>query len=130
MIKKKYKKKRGKSIQNILLPLFLGFLFLIIIVSLTVSNWKMNKRRSGLDKRIEQLKQEIQILGERNEQLKAGVSQTFQSDHTEKILREKGLYKKEGESMVVILPPEEEEEVKEEEKSIWEKILGKLKLRD
>ena len=40
------------------------------------------------------------------------------------------LYKKEGENMVVILPSEEEKEVKEEEKSIWEKILGKLKLRD
>ena len=90
----------------------------------------MNKRRADLNERIEQLKQEVQALEERGEQLEAGVSQTNQLDHTERILREKGLYKKEGEEMVVILPPEEEEEGKEEEKSIWEKILGKLKLRD
>lgn len=130
MIKKKYKKKRGKSLQNIFLPLFLGFLFLIIIISLIISNWKISKRRSEFNERILRLRQEIQVLEERNEQLKTGVSQTLQSDYAEKILREKGLYKKKGEKMVVILPSEEEEENKEEEKSIWEKILGKLKLRD
>ncbi len=130
MIKKKYRKKRGKPFQNIFLPLFLGFLFLIIIISLIISNWKISKRRSELNERTLRLIQEIQILEERNEQLKAGVSQTLQSDYAEKILREKGLYKKKGEKMVVILPPEEEEKNKKEEKSIWEKILGKLKLRD
>ncbi len=127
MIKKKYKKKRGKSFQNIFFPLFLGLLFLIIIISLIISNWKISKRRTGLNQRILELRQETQVLEERNEQLKAGVSQTFQSDYAEKVLREKGLYKKKGEKVVVILPPEEEEEDKEEEKNIWEKILGKLK---
>jgi len=130
MIKKKYRKKRREFFHNIFFPLFLGFLFLIIISFLIISNWKISKRRVDLSERIEQLRQEVQILEEKNEQLKAGVSQTYQLDYAEKMLREKGLYKKEGEEMVVILPSEEEEQDKEEEKGIWEKILGKLKLRD
>jgi len=127
MLKKKLKKKSRKSFQYIFLPLILGFLFLIIIVFLIISNWKIHKRRTELNERISQLKQEVQVLEERNEQLKAGVSQTLESDYAEKVLREKGLYIKKGEKMVVILPPEEEKEEKVEEKSIWEKILGKLK---
>lgn len=128
--KKKFERKRKRSLQDIFFPIFLGVLFIIIVVFLIFSNLKISKRRSELTERLMQLRQEAQLLEERNEQLEAGVSQTLEIDYTEKVLREKGLYKKEGEEMVVILPPEEEEEVEEEEKSIWEKILGKLKLRD
>lgn len=129
MIRKKFKKK-NRPLHNVFFPLFLGVLFLIIIISLVFSNWKINKRRNELGDRIIQLRQELEVLEERKGELEAGVSQTLQSDHVEKNLREKGLYKKEGEEMVVIIPPEEEEEIEEEEKGIWEKILGKLKLRD
>ena len=129
MIKKKYKRK--SSSRKIFVSLTLGSLLFIIIVFLIISNWRINERRDGLIQRISQLRQEIQVLEERNQQLKAGVSQTLQSDYAEEVLREKGLYKKKGEEMVVILSPEAEEEgKKEEERSIWEKILGKLKLRD
>jgi len=131
MIKKKITRKRRESIQNIFLPLVLVSLFLIIVVFLIISNLKISNRRTELSQRISQLRQEVQILEERNKQLKGGISQALESDHTEKVLREKGLYKKKGENVVVILPPEgEEKEVEEEQKSIWEKILGKLKLRD
>lgn len=91
---------------------------------------KINKRRDDLNRRLESLKTELQILEERKIELEAGVSQTEDSDYTEKLLREKGLYKKEGEEVVVILPPEEEKEEEPAEKSIWEKILGKLKGKD
>ena len=131
MMRRKYKKNLKKSFQNIFLPLFLGLLFFIITVFLIVSNWKMSKKRTELEDRILKIQQEIEVLEERNEQLKAGVAETLESDYAEKVLREKGLYKKKGENVVVILPLEEGEgEEKEEEKNIWEKILGKLRLRD
>ena len=128
MIKKKYKRK--KSSLSLFSSLAFGSLLFIIIAFLIISNWRINKRRDELIDRAVQLQQEIQVLYERNQELKAGISETLQSDYAEKVLREKGLYKKKGEKMVVILPPEEEKENKEEEKGIWEKILGKLKLRD
>ena len=129
MFKKKLKQK--ESFLNISISLILGVLFFIIVIFLIISNVKMNKRRAELNERIFQLKQEIQQLQERNSQLKAGVEESSQSDYTEKILRQKGLYKKEGENVVVILPPEEKkQEVQKEEKSVWEKFLDLFKSRD
>ena len=51
-------------------------------------------------------------------------------EYLEKILREKGLYKKKGEKVIVVLPPrEEKEEKKEKEKGFLEKILEKFNLK-
>lgn len=129
MIKKKIKR-RKEVFQNVIFPLILGFLFFIIVFFLIISNLKVNKRRNELNQRLETLKTELQILEERKQELEAGVSQTEDADYTEKLLREKGLYKKEGEEVVVILPSEEERKEEPAEKSIWEKILGKLKWGD
>lgn len=126
MMNKKIKRRR-EAFQNLIFPLFLGFLFFIIVSFLIISNLKINKRRDELNQRLETLKTELQSLEERKQELEAGVSQTEDMDYTEKLLREKGLYKKEGEEVVVILPPEEEKGEAPAEKSIWEKILGKLK---
>lgn len=128
-MKKKIKRK-NESFQDLFLPAILGFLFFIIVFFLIISNFKINKRKNELNQRIEGLEKEVQVLEQRKEQLEAGVSQTEGMDYTEKVLREKGLYQKIGEKMVVILPPEGKNEEKIEEKSIWEKILGKLKWRE
>jgi len=124
---KRYKKNRGNTFTVILFT----SLLIIIISFLIISNIRINNRREEIINRIDILEKEAEILEEKNKDLKAGVSKTMQPEHAEKILREKGLYKKEGEEMVIIIPEEgAEEENKEEERSIWEKILGKIKLRD
>ncbi|MCD6177851.1 septum formation initiator family protein [bacterium] len=123
--------RQRESFLDISISVVLGILFLIIIIFLVVSNVKINKRKKELNERISQLKQEIKVLQERNNELKAGIEESHQSDYIEKILRQKGLYKKEGEKVVVILPPKEEKkEIQKEEKSIWERFLELFKLRD
>lgn len=124
----KKKVKHRESLLNISVSFTLGILLLMIIIFLAISNVKINKRKAELNQRISQLKQEIQQLQERNSRLKAGVEESFQSDYIEKILRQKGLYKKKGENVVVILPSEEKkQEVLREQKSIWEKFLDLFK---
>jgi len=120
MIKKKHKRK--KAFRNIFISLLLGSLLFIIVIFLIISNWKINQRRTELNQRILKVQQEIQVLEERNRQLKAGIAQTLESDYAEEVLREKGLYKKKGEKMIVILPLEEEGEKEKEEKNLWQKI--------
>jgi len=123
--------RQRESFLDISISIVLGILFLIIIIFLVVSNVKINKRKKELNERISQLKQEIKVLQERNNELKAGIEESYQSDYIEKILRQKGLYKKEGEKVVVILPPKEEKkEIQKKEKSIWERFLELFKLRD
>jgi cell division protein FtsB len=102
--------------------------FIIILSFLIISNWRIIKERTALGKRVFQLKNEVHVLEEKNNQLKAGISKTLQLDYTEKILREKGLYQKKGEKSVIIVWPEINKKDISEEKSIWEKILGKINL--
>jgi cell division protein FtsB len=108
--------------------IFYSLLSIIILSFLIISNWRIIKERTALGTRVFQLKNEIRVLEEKNKQLKAGISETLQLDYTEKILREKGLYQKKGEKSVIIVWPEKNKEDKSEEKSIWEKILGKINL--
>lgn len=110
--------------------IFYLLLFIIILSFLIISNWRIIKERTALGKRVFQLKNEVQVLEEKNKQLKAGISKTLQLDYIEKILRDKGLYQKKGEKSVIIVWPEKNKEDRSEEKSIWEKILGKINLRD
>jgi len=108
--------------------IFYSLLFIIILCFLIISNWRIIKERTSLGTRVFQLKNEIEVLEEKNKQLKAGISETLQFDYTEKILREKGLYQKKGEKSVIIIWPEKDKEDRSEERSIWEKILGKINL--
>lgn len=54
---------------------------------------------------IDELKREAQALQEKNDKLKAGISQTESDTYWEEKMREQG-YQKPGEENVVVLPPE------------------------
>ena len=75
--------------------------------------------------KIDYLKQEIEDLEEKNNQLKAGSGQTGSDTYWEERIREQG-YKKPGEESVVVLPPEEGGGEIEEEKNIWQRFLEKI----
>jgi cell division protein FtsB len=130
----RYKKRRKFYNEKKLFSSFLAILILIITFYLIFSNIKLSQKRKELDMRAEELRGEVIPLREKNEQLQGGLLNILQMEYKERILREKGLYKKEGESVVVILSPEEE--IKEEERNIeepkgfFEKILDKINWRD
>jgi cell division protein FtsB len=130
----RYKKRRKFYNEKKLFSSFLAILVLIITFYLIFSNIKLSQKRKELDMRAEELRGEVIPLREKNEQLQGGLLNILQMEYKERILREKGLYKKEGESVVVILSPEEE--IKEEERNIeepkgfFEKILDKINWRD
>jgi len=126
-------KRRSFFDKNKVFTFLLAILLLIITFYLAISNIKLNEKRSELDKRAEELRREVEALEERNSQLQGGLSNSLQLEHKERVLREKGLYKKEGENMVVILSPEkkeEEEKEKEEPKGFFESLWEKINWRD
>ena len=126
MVTKTKKIKKGNFYQNILFSIFLGILFFGVIGFLIISNFKINQKRGELTDRIESLKEEIQILEDKNKQLQAGILQTESESYWEEKVREQG-YKKPGEEQVVVLPAKEENQTTtEKQKTFWEKILEKL----
>ena len=129
MIAKKQKKK--KSFQEIFLSVLFVFFTLAIIGLLAVSNFKIRERRKELLSQIETLEKEIQNAEKKNQELKAGISESQTEDYLEKEAREKLGLKKPGEEVVAIKKIQSEEKQKEqkEEKSLWQKILEFLKIK-
>lgn len=130
MIAKKSKKK--KSFQEIFFSILFVFLALAIVTLLVTSNLRIKERRRELVSQIGVLEKEIQNLEEKNQELKAGISQSQTQDYLEKEARERLGLKKPGEEVVAIKKIQSEEGTKEvkQEKNLWQKILEFLKLRD
>lgn len=125
MIPKKEKFKKG-SWQKIFLSVLILFFALGVVGFLALSNLRINQKRASLLSQIETLEKEIQILGEKNEKLRAGISQTEKESYLESKIREQG-FVKEGETPVVVKPMEESnKELPEEQKNIFQKFWGKL----
>jgi len=129
MIAKKQKKK--KSFQEIFLSVLFVFFTLAIIGLLAVSNFKIRERRKELLAQIETLEKEIQNAEKKNQELKAGISESQTEDYLEKEAREKLGLKKPGEEVVAIKKIQSEEKQKEqkEEKSLWQKFLEFFKIK-
>ena len=129
MIAKRRKKK--KSFQEIFLSVLFVFFTLAIIGLLAVSNFKIRERRKELLAQIETLEKEIQNAEKKNQELKAGISESQTEDYLEKEAREKLGLKKPGEEVVAIKKIQSEEKQKEqkEEKSLWQKFLEFFKIK-
>ena len=125
MISNKNKKRKDNKVA--FFSVILGLIALSVVAFLAASNWKINQKRSALNSRIENLKQEIRALEEKNDELKAGIVQSLSQEYLEKIARENLNYKKEGEEVVVVKPQETVlGEAAQEEKSFWQKIKEKI----
>ena len=110
----------------------MGLLILTVTGFLALSNWRILQRRRQLLARIEGLEKEIQILGKENQELKEGISQSFERTYLEKEAIERFNLKPEGTQVVVIKKEEKEEETVQPLKSFWQnflEILEKLKIK-
>jgi len=117
---------RKDSHQTIFFSILIGILLAAAIGFLTFSNLKISQRRAELTAKIEDLKKEIQILEKKNQELRAGITQTESESYWEERIREQG-YKKPGEEQIVVLPPEGGEEGETGgQKSLWQRILEKI----
>jgi cell division protein FtsB len=116
-VKLRKEKKEKKSLEVFLF----GFLT-ILIIFLIISNLKIEAKRKELKKEIEELNSKVQILKERNENLKKAISQLKNESYWEEKVREEG-YAKEGEEVIVIKKVEEKEKGKENPETLWQKII-------
>ena len=116
-------RKERSSLRRFASACVIGFLILLITGFLIFTNVNIARRRAELTERAEELRKEIQILEQKNQELQAKIIQAEELDFLEEKAREKLGLKRPGEEVIVILPIEEDvEEPVEEEKSFWEKI--------
>lgn len=107
------------------------FPLIILVFFLVFSTIKVEERKRNLSREISSLQKELSALKKENNLLKETEREGKSSYYIEKVLREKGLYKKKGEKVVVILgkPPKIYQKQPEVRESFLERVLKKLKLR-
>ena len=120
---KRIKKGSGK---NIFSSVLIIISILAVVGFLIFSNLRISQRRAELRSQVEAIEKKIQLLEEKNQELRAGIIKTQSESYWEEKIREQG-YKKPGEEQVVVLPPEESKgEETGAEKSFWQKFLDQL----
>ena len=126
MVAKFRKKRKRSSWKNIFLSISFTLLFIFVIGFLFITNWKIKQRREELSVRMANLKQEVALLEQKNQETKERISQSESEEYLEEVARDQLSLKAPGEEVVVVKKEggEEREEVKEEEKTWWEKFKG------
>ncbi len=125
MIAKTKRIKKG-SVKNIFSSVLIIISILAVVGFLIFSNLRISQRRAELRSQVEAIEKKIQLLEEKNQELRAGIIKTQSESYWEEKIREQG-YKKPGEEQVVVLPPEESKEKETKaEKSFWQKFLDQL----
>jgi len=123
MIARKGKKKNSLS-DKFLIVLLVCFNF-IILGFLVIANARLYSQTGEARHQYMNLNKEIRELEMKNDELEELLTLTTDEAEIEKLLREKGLYKKPGEEVIVIKRDEVEEEIIEPQSaSVWDKIGG------
>src|SRR3989338_8586000 len=114
--KRKISKLRDTVFLTMLLVLGLGLVFFLIF-----HNIRIYQKRVELQKRAEELQDQIASLGSRKTELESAIQVGTTQEYQEKVLREQGLYKKPGEEVVTIIPPEQvqEEQKAQQASRVW-----------
>lgn len=118
----RFGKKRASLFENFVFSFVFVFIFASILGFFIFQNMKIANRRAHLSAELSQLRSKAGELAEKKEELQVKIAQTQTEDYQEKVLREQGLYKKQGEKVVTVLPPEKgtkEEIPSVEKKRTW-----------
>ena len=98
----KIRKTEKRSLGSIFLFIFLVIFVSLIIGFLFVANLNLYQKGKELNRDKVSLERKIEDLERENRELKLRTSQVSKEEYSEKMLREKGMYKKPGEGVVVV----------------------------
>jgi len=122
--------KKKSSLKAKLASAAMGMVALAIIAFLGVSNWRIYKDRQAMDTEIKKLQEQMLILEERRDALKAGLAAAQGESFQEEKMREQG-YKKPGEEVIAVLQDSQSGATKQEGingdnfwLNLWQKIKG------
>ncbi len=102
-----------------------GILILLIIVFLIIANMRIYQKREQLISRVEILKNKIEGIKSKNNDLIEGISNANNDQYTEKIAREELDLQKPGEKVFsFIKAPNEQQQKNENQKNIFQDWLG------
>ena len=118
----KFGKKRKRVFEGAVVSAVFVGVFVLVMGFFIFQNVAIGQKRSGLEERLGELQAQMAELSSQKAALEENVEDIQTQEYQEKVLREQGLYKKEGEQVVTVLPPEapaESASVEEEKERKW-----------
>ena len=102
----KFGKRRKKLFESAVVSGVFAAVFVLVLGLFIFQNVKIGQKRADLEKRAQELQAQVAELSTQRQALETNVAEAQTQEYQEKVLREQGLYKKEGEEVVTVLPPE------------------------
>jgi len=122
--------KKKNSFKGRLILAATGLGVLCLLGFLAVSNWRIYNNRRELADDIKKLQEQIQILEERRQTLKAGLNAAQGESFQEEKMREQG-YKKPGEEVIAVLQDKAPNATKQDgagaSGNFWLDLIEKIK---
>ncbi len=78
----------------------------LLIIFLIATNFNLYWRDHKLNNKLESIGEEMRIQNEKKANIEENLAEMQESDYGERLVREKGMYKRPGEDIVVILKKE------------------------
>lgn len=101
-----FKKRKNTHLFKKIATIFCGFLILFAFIFLAVADIKTYKKKKELNAQIENLKNKIAEIQNKNNSLQEGISQADDPQYIEKVAREELDLQKPGEKVVSFIMPE------------------------
>ncbi|MDO8486603.1 MAG: septum formation initiator family protein [Candidatus Staskawiczbacteria bacterium] len=106
MISNFKKKQKSDTPYNFLSSTLIKFLFLIVIVFLIFADVRVYKEKGKLNSQVNNLKEKIQAIQQKNDELKKGINNADDQSYIEKIAREELDLQKSEEKVISFIMPE------------------------
>jgi hypothetical protein len=124
--------KRHSSKNGFPFSLALSSAFLLFCIGyLAITDISLQKRKNALDYQFKEISSKKQVAQIKNDSLKAEVGEIGNKDYQEKILREKGMYKKTGEGIISVkdldLNATTTKNNNENNLPFWQMLINKIK---
>lgn len=100
---------------------------IVVLLFLVVADFRLLAKRIKTDNQVKILRKKADDLASINKDLQNKLNASLDKNYVEKVLREKGVYKKPNEEAIVVLPPQENTSTKStSSKSFWRNSSFKL----
>ena len=128
---KRFRKSKGKYLSKASQDIIVVSL-IIVLSFLIVSDFKLLHKKIKTGDQVKILQEKVNDLTGINDDLKNKLNASFNEEYIEKVLREKGIYKKPNEEAVVIIPSNQgvsssASVTSKQGKNFWQRILDYIK---
>jgi TolA-binding protein len=102
----KFSKKKKSFMENAVAGIVFVVIFFGVIGFFIFQNITIGEKRVELENQLKELQAQVYEMEGQHQELKEDIADTQTEEYQERLLREQGLYKKEGEEVVTVLPAE------------------------